>query len=172
MIRHTMARKVYLLLDNVRSAFNVGSMLRTAEGLGVNEVIICGITPYPKLAANDVRPPYLANNITKRIAKTALGAERTQKWRYSHDGILALKALKKNGVTVVALEQDKHAVPLIDYHPKGDVVLIVGNEIDGVNPDYILISDAIVEIPMSGVKESFNVSAAAAMALFYLTLML
>ena len=164
------SRKVYLLLDDIRSAHNVGSMLRTAEGLGVFEVIMCGITPYP-LQKNDPRLPYLAAKITKRIAKTALGAEQTQKWRYSDDATKVLTTLKKDGVTIVALEQDSQALPLLDYRFKGDLVLIVGNEIKGVSHDNKLIADTIVEIPMQGSKESFNVSAAAAMALFYLTLM-
>ncbi len=165
-------RKIYLLLDDVRSSHNVGSMLRTAEGLGVFEVIMCGITPYPMLENNDTRLPYLAAKITKRIAKTALGAEQSQKWRYVEDAMSVLTTLKAEGANIVALEQDSQALPLLDYRLKSDLVLIVGNEIKGVSSDCKLLADAIVEIPMQGRKESFNVSAAAAMALFYFTLML
>ena len=167
-----MSAKIYLLLDNVRSSHNVGSLLRTAEGLGIYEVILCGITPYPKLLADDERPPYLADKISRRIAKTALGAETTQKWRYAPSATQVIAELKALGVEVVALEQAKQTLPLQNYRPQGDVALILGNEIEGVSQELLTTSDKIVEIPMSGQKESFNVSSAGAMALFYLTLML
>lgn len=171
MIKLVMTHKIYLILDNVRSAHNVGAMLRTAEGLGVSEVYLCGITPYPKLKTNDQRPPYLADKITRRITKTSLGAEASIPWSYHIDAQDALNLLKQKKVELIALEQSPSAVPLNQYLPKGDLALIVGNEVDGVSSELLTHCDQIVELPMSGMKESFNVSAAAAMALFYLTLM-
>ena len=172
MIKAKMSAKIYLLLDDLRSAHNVGSILRTAEGLGVHQVYLCGITPYPKLEKNDQRLPYLAEKINKRIAKTALGAELSLKWQYSSSALDTLKTLKAFEVEIVALEQDAKSIALNEFHAQSNILLIVGNEITGVSPELKLICDQIVEIPMAGQKESYNVSAAAAMALFYLTLML
>lgn len=170
-----MKRKIYLLLDNVRSAQNVGALLRTAEGLGVTKVLLCGITPYPLLKSGDERPPYLAAKINRRIAKTALGAEQTQPFIYLKDSIAAANKLKSSQVKLIALEQHHGSISLPDFKLKTkeeSIALILGNEIDGISPALLAICDTIVEIPMSGTKESFNVSAAGAMALFYMTLML
>ncbi len=168
-----MTRKVYLVLDDVRSAHNVGSMLRTAEGLGVFEVALCGITPYPLLKANDPRPPYLANKIARRIAKTALGAESSQNFSYYPNAKQAFEILKANNVEILALEQDASSVNISSFSSEAKAIaLVVGNEVDGINKELIKMCDRVVEIPMKGSKESYNVSVAAAMGLFYLTLML
>lgn len=167
-----MPRKIYLIVDNIRSSHNAGALLRTAEGLGITEVILCGITPYPKIKSKDPRPPYLAEKITRRIAKTSLGAELTQPWYYNPNTLETLSSLKQKGVELLALEQTPKSIKLTDYMPRSDIGLVVGNEIDGVSAEVLALCDQVVEIPMSGSKESFNVSAAAAMALFYLTLML
>ena len=164
-----MSLKLYLIADNIRSAHNVGAMLRVAEGLGVSEVFLCGITPYPKLLSGDQRAPYLAEKIQRRIAKTSLGAELTQVWSYQPDIKSLISNLKARNITVVALEQSATSIPLSQFKCNGEVALVVGNEVSGIDPEILNACSQIVEIPMLGQKESFNVSTAAAMALYYLT---
>ena len=166
-----MTYDIYLILDNIRSAHNVGAILRTAEGIGVKKVFLCGYTPYPKLI-DDPRLPYLADKINARIAKTALGAETTQSWEY-RENILELAAeIKQEGYLLTALEQNSLSISLNTFKPNSDIALILGNEVEGVNKDLLNLCDVIVEIGMKGSKESFNVAASAAMALYYLTNML
>ena len=164
-------RRIYLVLDNVRSTYNVGAMLRTAEGLGVSEVALCGYTPYPQGPGDD-RPPYLAAKITARIYKAALGAEKTQAVRRFSTLDEAIAFYRSANAEVVALEQSSSSKPLINFSSVNDLALVVGNEIEGVKDSSIDLCDSSLYIPMSGTKESFNVASAAAMALFYVTLML
>ncbi len=164
-----MSRKLYLIADNLRSAHNVGALLRVAEGLGISKVFLCGISPFPKVSKGDERPPYLVEKINRRIAKTSLGAELTQPWEYQSDVKKLVNILKSQGIKVVALEQNPASTPLSKFKSSKDVALIVGNEVSGVDPEILKICTKIVEIPMLGQKESFNVSTAAAMALYYLT---
>ncbi len=162
--------KLYLIVENIRSAHNVGSLLRSAEGLGVSEVALCGYTPYPK-KDNDERLPYLAEKINNRIRKTALGAEFKQRWRYFKDSQQAIGYYRDKGIQIVSLEQTNNAKQITKFKVSGDIALVVGNEIEGVKHDTIMASDSVIYIPMKGEKESFNVTIAASMALFYLTLM-
>ncbi|MGH7234012.1 MAG: TrmH family RNA methyltransferase [Candidatus Saccharimonadales bacterium] len=164
-----MGHKLYLIADNLRSAHNVGALLRLSEGLGVSEIFLCGITPYPRLKERDTRPPYLAEKINRRIAKTSLGAEISQAWSYESKTVNVLAKLQRVGVEIIGLEQDTLAIRLDSYKPKTDVALVVGNELDGISEEVLKLCSKIVEIPMVGKKESFNVSTAAAMALYYLT---
>jgi tRNA G18 (ribose-2'-O)-methylase SpoU len=164
-----MQRKLYLIVDNIRSAHNVGALLRVADGIGISEVILCGITPYPSGLPNDERLPYLSDKINRRIAKTSLGAELTQLWRYEADTNSVINYFKHQGVSVVALEQSPSAIQLHNYTNPDDLALVVGNEITGIESYTLKICSEIVSIPMKGQKESFNVSTAAAMALYYLT---
>jgi len=159
-------RKLVLIAHNLRSCHNVGSLLRTAEGLGVDEVILSGYTPYPKLAA-DSRLPHVAAKLDKQIHKTALGAEATQKWRYVEQLEPVLAELKHNGFMVAAVEQAKGAVRLPDFAAPKNIALLVGREVEGVEPEVLAHMEAILEIPMFGRKESFNVVQAAAMALYH-----
>lgn len=162
-----MKYKTYLIVDNIRSAHNVGSILRTCEGLGVDEVFLCGYTPYPQ-TVNDNRIPYQAELISKKITKTSLGAELTQQWRHYDTTKMAIDHLRSSKVEIIALELSSKAQNLISYKPSEDVAIIIGNEVTGVEPAVLKLSDRIVQITMLGKKESFNVSAAAAMALFYM----
>ncbi len=159
--------RVCLILDNIRSAHNVGSILRTAEGLGIEKVYLCGYTPYPKQSP-DKRLPYLADKIDSRIAKTALGAEKTQDWEHNDNIHQLLVKLKASGFVIAALEQSKTAIELSQFNPASDIALVVGNEVDGINSKLLAQCDVLLEITMKGQKESFNVSAAAAIAMFYL----
>jgi 23S rRNA (guanosine2251-2'-O)-methyltransferase len=151
------------LLDNIRSAWNVGSIFRTADGLGVSKLYLCGITPTPDNEA---------------VRKTSLGAEETVAWEYSRNALETAKKLKGEGYRVIALEQDKRAIPITAILPerskaqsKGMLtkdVLILGNEVTGVDPGLLDLCDLILHIPMRGHKRSFNVEVAFAIAAYTL----
>jgi 23S rRNA (guanosine2251-2'-O)-methyltransferase len=160
-------RRIILIIHNVRSAHNVGSLLRTADGLGIERVIISGHSPYPK-HPSDVRLPHLAEKTHQHIQKTALGAEVSMDWQYISQIDDALNHLKSEGFVVAALEQTPEAVLLNDYSPPGKIALLVGNEVNGLDTKLLNQVDRHLQIPMLGSKESFNVSVAAAMALYQL----
>lgn len=143
-----------VLLDNIRSAWNVGSILRSADGFGFDHAYCCGITPTPENEA---------------VTKTSLGAEDSVTWSYHKDAVKLVKGLKKEGWRVCALEDDKRAVPIQRGNDGGrKSVLIVGNEVTGVDPDLLDLCDAIYYLPMRGEKKSFNVAIAFAVAAFAL----
>jgi len=160
-------RQLVLLAHNVRSAHNVGSLLRTADGLGIQEVFLTGYTPYP-LGADDSRLPHLAQKTDKQIAKTALGAEKTVKWQHQTEIKIVLEDLKSQGFKIAALEQATESIALPDFVPPDKLALIVGREVEGIEPEILNLCDLILEVPMFGSKESFNVVQAAAMALYHL----
>lgn len=166
-----MKKEIYLILDNIRSSHNVGSILRTCEGLGIINVLLCGYTPYP-LMKNDLRLPHIANKATKAIKKTSLGAEISQRWEHWDETIEAIDFMKNQGYEIVILEQANNSINLTLYKPTLPICLVVGNEITGVSKEVLAMADYIVNIPMQGIKESFNVANACAMGLFYLTNML
>lgn len=159
-------RDLVLIVHNVRSTHNVGSLLRTADGLGLSQVYLTGYTPYP-LNAGDERLPHLAQKLNTQISKTALGAERSQAWQHTASVEAAIDELKRNGYDVVALEQAPQSVALPDFQPAAKTAILVGREVEGLEPEVVALCDQIVEIPMFGQKESFNVSVAAAIALAY-----
>jgi len=160
-------KMIALIVDDVRSAENVGSMLRTADGLGVDKVYLCGITPYPS-QKNDSRLPHLAARVDKKISKTALGAEKSVNWTYCTSIMYALGELRDLGYQLVALEQTPKAIDITALVVDRKIALIVGNEITGISAKSLQAAKQHVHIAMRGQKESFNVSTAAAMALFYL----
>jgi tRNA G18 (ribose-2'-O)-methylase SpoU len=159
-------RDIVLIAHNLRSTHNVGSLLRTAEGLGVQKVILSGYTPHP-MHENDRRLPHEAGKIAKDIKKTALGAEDMVKWEYHADILPVLTKLKKNGYAVVALEQTEDGHLLHKYHPPHKIAILLGREVEGVEKEILDACDLAVEIPMFGKKESYNVVQAAAMALYH-----
>lgn len=144
-----------VLLDNIRSAWNVGSIFRSADGLGFTHAYVCGITPTPD---NDA------------VMKTSLGAEATVPWSYYKDAVKLVGGLKREGWQVWALEEHERAVPLSPY-PQSEtpVVLILGNEVTGVDPGLLDLADKIFHIPMHGGKTSFNVAIAFGIAAYQLT---
>lgn len=160
-------RSVVLVVYNVRSALNVGSILRTADGLGVAKVYLCGYTPYPS-GQGDTRLPHLAAKTSRQIHKTALGAEDSVIWHYGPDVQKTFDKLKAQGYELVALEQTDEAIDLRKLNPDGQIALIVGSEVGGLPQTVLGICDRQVYIPMSGKKESFNVAVAAAIALYHL----
>ena len=157
--------KLILIAHNIRSCHNVGSILRTADGIGVNKVYLTGYTPYPKLA-NGTRLPHLADRIEKQIEKTALGAQHSLQWEYSEDINPVIKQLQSSGITIAALEQSSESKNIDDFNPPKKLALIAGNELEGLDDATLLSSDYIIEIPMRGKKESFNVAIASAIALY------
>ena len=159
-------RDIIVIAHNIRSTHNVGAFFRTADGFGVSKIILSGYTPYPKFES-DTRLPHFADKITRQIHKTALGAETTVLFEHTEEPPIA--DLKAEGYAIVGLEQDERSVMLTDYKVPDKVALILGNEIDGVYPEYRDQCDALVEIPMRGHKESFNVSVATGIALYHLS---
>lgn len=160
-------RKIVIIAHNVRSGHNVGSLLRTAEGLGVERVYLTGYTPYPVIDG-DTRLPHIAQKNHKLISKTALGAETSIPIEQSNEIDAVIKHLKTSGYTICALEQITKSIPLPSFRPPEKVVLIVGREVEGIETDVLAKCDKILEIPMFGKKESYNVVQAAAMALYHL----
>ena len=160
-------RSLIIIAHNVRSGHNVGSLLRTAEGLGVERVYLTGYTPYP-VVDGDMRLPHIAQKNHKLITKTALGAESSIPIEQSNDINAVIDKVKNDSYIVCALEQSAKAVPLPSFKPPEKIALIVGREVEGLEQDVLVMCDKILEIPMFGKKESFNVVQAAAMALYHL----
>lgn len=160
--------RLIVIAHNIRSAHNVGSLLRTAEGLGVDKVILSGYSPYPMMQ-NDQRLPHMAERITQRISKTALGAEKFISWRYQEDIESVLAELKSNDYLILGLEQDPNSILLTDFtiKPKEKIALLLGSEVEGIDQKLLKSCEKIVEIPMKGTKESFNVVEAATMAMYH-----
>ena len=150
-----------LILHNIRSVHNVGSIFRTADAAGVSRIILSGYTPTPLDRFNQPR---------KDLAKVALGAEKSVPWDVSRNLGRTLEKLKKEGFSLAALEQDARSTPLFSYTPEPStpIALLVGNEVRGVSAPLRNKMDVLLEIPMRGKKESLNVSVATGIALFAL----
>lgn len=156
---------IVVIAHNIRSTHNVGSIFRTAEGFGVSRIILSGYTPYP-LLANDSRLPHIARKLTDQIHKTALGAETMVPFAYQEQPDLAV--LKQQGYTIIGLEQDARSIMLPDFTPPAKTALLLGEEVEGLTDELRAACDELIEIPMSGHKESFNVSVATGIALYHL----
>lgn len=161
-------KNIYLILNDIRSAHNVGSMFRTADTAGIKKIFLTGYT---------ARPVDRFNRPVKEIAKTALGAEKTISWEHEPNVLKIIKKLKKEGVEIIALEQSPKAVDYKKVKIKTDTAFVVGNEVLGVSEEIIEEVDVVAEIPMQGKlarnrptddkgKESLNVSVALGIALF------
>jgi len=150
------SRKFAVLLDNIRSAWNVGSIFRSADGFGFAHAYLCGITPTPDIEA---------------VTKTALGAEDSVTWSYHKDAVKLVKGLKKEGWKVWALEENERATSISGANVikvNERVVLIAGSEVTGVDPELLDKADEIFYIPMRGEKKSFNVAMAFSIAAYAL----
>lgn len=156
-----------LLVHNIRSTHNVGAIFRTAEGFGVQQIILSGYTPYPK-RKDDTRLPHLAEKLDAQIHKTALGAEALVPFIYVEAP--PLQKLQADGYRIVGLEQAPSSVILKDYQRPHKVALLIGEEVHGISDELIKACDELIEIPMTGKKESFNVSVATGIALYALSL--
>lgn len=140
-----------LLLDNLRSAFNVGSILRSADAAGVRRVFLCGITPTPANPA---------------VTRASLGAEMGLSWNYAPNGLETARALRAEGVRLWALEEGERSTSLFDASlPDGFVALVAGNEVTGVEPALLDVCEKVVSLPMRGRKRSLNVAVAVGAAL-------
>lgn len=163
-----MKHEIVVIAHNLRSTHNVGSLLRTADGLGVTGVFLTGYSPYPE-TPDDSRLPHERSKITRQIHKTALGAEQSVVWKHSDALQPVLVTLKKQGFTIAALEQHKGSVKLPNFTAPQRIAIIIGREVEGIEPEILKYCDVILEIPMRGQKESFNVVQAAAIAIYHLT---
>lgn len=145
---------VVLVLDNVRSAYNVGSVFRTSDAFGVDRIWLCGICACPPSA---------------QIHKTALGAEDSVAWQHSQSTLEAVSELKKAGYTVVCVEQTEKSVSLQDFTPEPGAryAFVFGNEVDGVQQEVVDASDFTLEIPQKGTKHSMNVSVSVGVVLWH-----
>jgi tRNA G18 (ribose-2'-O)-methylase SpoU len=159
-------REIVLIAHNLRSCQNVGSLLRTSDGLGIRKVYLTGYTPYP-VSENDERLPHMAKKIDARIQKTSLGSENSVDWEHREQIIDVIEELKPMGYIIAALEQTAHSLPLPDYKPPEKIAIVVGREVEGIEPEVLDLCDLSLEIPMLGQKESYNVSVAAAIALYH-----
>jgi tRNA G18 (ribose-2'-O)-methylase SpoU len=144
---------VAVLLENVRSLYNVGAFFRTADAVRAETIILAGITPTPE---------------DPRIAKTALGAERSVAWSTSAGAAAALEGLHTRGFEIAAVETSLHAVDLFDWRPRFPVCVIFGHEVDGITPDVLERCDVHVRIPALGAKGSINVATAGGVVLYEL----
>jgi tRNA G18 (ribose-2'-O)-methylase SpoU len=161
--RHPTARRKAtgiraVLMDNLRSAWNVGSIFRSADGFGFAHAYLCGITPTPENEA---------------VIKTSLGAEDSVTWSYHKDAVKLVRGLKKEGWLVSALEDDQRALSIRNQRTDSAniqaAVLILGNEVTGVDPELLDLCDKIYYIPMRGEKKSFNVAMAFSIAAYQLS---
>ncbi len=144
---------VAVLLDNVRSLYNVGAFFRTADGASLEKLYLCGITG---------RPP------EKAISKTALGAEATVPWEHAADAVALVEDLHSRGYEIAAIETSVRGVDLFDWKPRFPVCLLFGHEVDGLRPEVQALADTHVRIPMLGLKHSLNVATAAGVVAYEL----
>ena len=152
-------RETIVVLDNIRSTFNVGSIFRTADALGISKLILCGTTPTPKDRFGRER---------EDIAKVSLGAEKNVDWEYFAKTLWVIKKLKKEGYKIIMIEQSAKSVDYkkVKLTKKDKVAFVLGTEVEGISKALLKLADLIAEIPMLGSKESLNVSVAFGVALF------
>jgi len=152
-------RKVVGVLDNIRSIFNVGGIFRTADGVGVEHLYLCGITPSPKSHPG--------------MAKTSLGAENSVSWSYHEKSLVVVKNLKEEGFLVLGLERTKASIPIQAFSPAQlegrSLALVIGHERAGIDPGLLALCDEIIALPMGGSKASLNVGVAFGAAAYWLS---
>ncbi len=149
--------QTYLLLHNIRSVYNVGAIFRTADAVGVSKIYVSGYTPAPIDRFGRER---------KDLAKVALGAEKTIAWEFVENPIILIKKLKKEKVVILGLEQTKNSVDYRKIKKVPKRLVILGEEVYGIEEKIIKLCDQIAEIPMLGNKESLNVSVATGILLY------
>jgi len=150
-------KEVYLILHNVRSVYNVGSIFRTADCAGISKIFLTGYTAAPKDRFGNYR---------KDLAKVALGAEKNILWKSQESISDLIKKLKQENFYIVSVEQSKNSKNYKKFKAKNKTAVIFGNEIKGLSSSVLKTSDIVLEIPMKGKKESLNVSVSAAIVLF------
>ena len=147
-----MRNQFFVVVDNIRSSENVGSIFRTSDALGITKIFLCGISPTPALRTGGPD--------NEKLTKTALGAEKTVAWEYHKQTWRLLETLQKQGVFITVLEQTSKSISLDKFSPKFPLAVASGLEVKGVSPSVLKRVDAIIEIPMLGKKESLNVAVA------------
>ena len=150
-------RDIVVVLDNVRSVHNVGSVFRTSDALGVSLIMLCGITPAPVDRFGRDRDD---------LHKAALGAEKTVSWRQCSSALECVTSLRQEGYTVIAIEQDERSVDYKTVSVGEKTAFVFGNEVDGVSKNVLEQCDVVAEIPMMGGKESLNISVSFGVAMF------
>jgi len=150
---HIRALPVCVLLENVRSLYNVGAFFRTADAVALEKLYLTGITGHPP---------------QNMITKTALSAEETVPWRHTPKTEPLIAELRSNGYEIAAIETTLHAVDLFDWQPRFPVCVLFGHETDGLTPTVSLLADTHVRIPMLGHKHSLNVASAGSVVLYEL----
>lgn len=148
-------KEFYVILDNIRSLENIGSIFRTSDALGVTKIFLCGISAKPPVG--ETRESFLKRK-GAIATKTALGAENFVDFEYCEKISNLITKLKKSKIKIVALEQDKKSILYTRFKPSFPLALIVGNEVDGVSKKVLAKCDKIIELPMYGKKESLNVA--------------
>lgn len=164
-----MTKNVHILLPDIRSAYNVGSIFRSADCFGVQKIYLSATTPRPtdRFGRSTAGPQ-------KEIAKTALGAEKVIAWEYVEKTIDVIKKAKKEGFMIVVVEQSEKSIhpntykKILKTENTQKILCIMGNEVEGVSGDIIKLCDYILEIPMKGKKESLNVSVCAGVVMYEL----
>jgi len=144
-LRRERATPLYVVLDNIRSAYNVGSIFRTADAAGIARLYLCGVTAYPP---------------NMKLEKTSLGSTWYVPWDYYRDAVEAVRALKQQGIAVASLETTDKSINYLDFDFPSPVSLVLGNEISGVSMEIMKESDFILQIPTWGMKNSLNVATA------------
>jgi len=148
----------YLIIENVRSAYNVGAMFRTADGAGFDKIFLIGYTPTPIDRFGRVQA---------EISKTSLGASAIIPWAKAESSVEVIAKLQADGCTVVAIEQSARSVSLAEFVVPDTVAYVMGNEVGGVTDETLALADVVVDIPMLGQKESLNVSVAAGIVMYH-----
>lgn len=149
-------REIVVVLDNIRSMYNTGSIFRTADGFGIKKLFLCGITPTPN---------------QKKLHKTSLGSESNLLWEYQNNCVILCQRLLKEGYQLLCLENSDSASVILDFSISSNdrkIAVIVGNEKSGVDPGVLKICNQVISIPMAGIKESFNVTVALGIMLYHL----
>lgn len=146
--------KIVSILENIRSLYNVGSIFRTADGAGIDKIYLTGITGFPP---------------RKEISKVALGAEKNIEWEYQPDALILINQLKKEGWKIISIEKNAESELFWKSHlvnKTAKICLVFGNEVEGITSEVLAKSDAILHLPMSGLKESLNVSVCAGIVFY------
>jgi 23S rRNA (guanosine2251-2'-O)-methyltransferase len=156
-----MEKKLVIIAHNIRSAYNVGAIFRTMEGLGASKIYLDGYSPAP-FGKNDRYP----NRGQKALAKTALGAEKNISWEKTESILKLVEKLRNDEYQIIGLEINPKSVAIKKFKPRFPCALILGNEADGIEKNVLGKCDKIIQIPMKGKKESLNVSVAAGIAVY------
>ena len=159
MQKQTKKKEICLILHNIRSSHNVGSIFRTADGIGVQKIYLSGYTPIPTDKFG---------RLNKEISKVALGAENEILWERIEDIFSLIKKLKAENFSIVALEQDERSEDYKKINVTKKIAVILGSEVEGIPKEMLVLCDAVAEIPMFGKKESLNVSVATGIFLYEL----